>query len=90
MTNCVLNEMPLTNRDDLRQALASWQTSAALNAGDGADVGHPVRAGKRASATAATAAKHSRHHGDDVGVWNISAYRRGMMGGCTPNIEKVK
>jgi arylsulfatase len=21
--------------------------------------------------------------GDDVGMWNISAYHRGMMGGCT-------
>jgi len=24
---------------------------------------------------------------DDVGVWNISAYHRGMMGGRTPNID---
>lgn len=24
---------------------------------------------------------------DDVGIWNISAYHRGMMGGRTPNIE---
>ena len=23
--------------------------------------------------------------GDDVGIWNISAYHRGMMGGRTPN-----
>jgi hypothetical protein len=23
---------------------------------------------------------------DDVGIWNISAYHRGMMGGSTPNI----
>jgi predicted RND superfamily exporter protein len=22
---------------------------------------------------------------DDVGIWNISAYHRGMMGGRTPN-----
>jgi arylsulfatase len=27
--------------------------------------------------------------GDDVGVWNISAYHRGMMGGRTPNIDKL-
>src|SRR5271155_2254083 len=26
---------------------------------------------------------------DDVGVWNISAYHRGMMGGRTPNIERI-
>jgi len=25
---------------------------------------------------------------DDVGVWNISAYHRGMMGGRTPNIDR--
>jgi arylsulfatase A-like enzyme len=27
--------------------------------------------------------------GDDVGVWNISAYHRGMMGGRTPNIDRL-
>lgn len=27
--------------------------------------------------------------GDDVGMWNLSAYRRGMMGGTTPNIDRI-
>jgi len=27
--------------------------------------------------------------GDDVGTWNISAYHRGMMGGTTPNIDRI-
>ena len=27
--------------------------------------------------------------GDDVGMWNISAYHRGMMGGATPNIDRL-
>ncbi len=27
--------------------------------------------------------------GDDVGMWNISAYHRGMMGGQTPNIDRI-
>jgi Sulfatase len=27
--------------------------------------------------------------GDDVGMWNISAYHRGMMGGKTPNIDRI-
>jgi arylsulfatase A-like enzyme len=27
--------------------------------------------------------------GDDIGMWNISAYHRGMMGGCTPNIDEI-
>ena len=27
--------------------------------------------------------------GDDVGMWNVSAYHRGMMGGETPNIDRI-
>jgi arylsulfatase A-like enzyme len=27
--------------------------------------------------------------GDDVGPWNVSAYHRGMMGGSTPNIDRI-
>jgi arylsulfatase len=27
--------------------------------------------------------------GDDVGMWNISAYHDGMMGGSTPNIDRL-
>jgi len=27
--------------------------------------------------------------GDDVGMWNISAYHRGMMAGATPNIDRI-
>jgi arylsulfatase A-like enzyme len=26
---------------------------------------------------------------DDVGSWNLSAYHRGMMGGSTPNIDRI-
>lgn len=27
--------------------------------------------------------------GDDIGVWNISAYHRGMLGSRTPNIDRI-
>src|SRR6266498_127464 len=27
--------------------------------------------------------------GDDIGVWNIGAYSRGMMAGRTPNLDKL-
>jgi arylsulfatase A-like enzyme len=27
--------------------------------------------------------------GDDVGIWNLSTYHRGMMGGSTPNIDRI-
>ncbi|WP_218145550.1 amidohydrolase family protein [Cyclobacterium xiamenense] len=28
--------------------------------------------------------------GDDLGMWNISAFHRGMMGGNIPNIDRVE
>ena len=27
--------------------------------------------------------------GDDIGMWNMGAYHRGMMAGRTPNLEKL-
>src|SRR5471032_247235 len=27
--------------------------------------------------------------GDDIGMWNLSAYHQGMMGGSTPNIDRI-
>ena len=27
--------------------------------------------------------------GDDIGIWNIGAYHRGMMSGRTPNLDKI-
>src|SRR5208337_2750789 len=27
--------------------------------------------------------------GDDIGMWNIGAYSRGMMAGTTPNLDKL-
>jgi len=27
--------------------------------------------------------------GDDIGMWNIGAYHRGMMAGRTPNLYKL-
>ncbi|MET1028406.1 MAG: sulfatase-like hydrolase/transferase, partial [Dongiaceae bacterium] len=27
--------------------------------------------------------------GDDIGIWNIGAYSRGMMSGRTPNLDKI-
>jgi arylsulfatase A-like enzyme len=26
---------------------------------------------------------------DDVGTWNLSSYHRGMMGGSTPNSDRI-
>jgi arylsulfatase A-like enzyme len=27
--------------------------------------------------------------GDDIGTYNVSAYHRGLMGGKTPNIDRI-
>jgi arylsulfatase A-like enzyme len=27
--------------------------------------------------------------GDDIGIWNIGAYHRGLMAGRTPNIDRI-
>ena len=27
--------------------------------------------------------------GDDIGMWNICAYHRGLMSGRTPNLDKL-
>ena len=27
--------------------------------------------------------------GDDIGMWNIGAYHRGMMAGRTPNLDRM-
>src|SRR4249920_3085928 len=27
--------------------------------------------------------------GDDIGMWNIGAYNRGLMAGSTPNLDKL-
>ena len=27
--------------------------------------------------------------GDDIGIWNIGAYSRGMMAGRTPNLDRI-
>ncbi len=46
-------------------------------------------------ATPALAAKSSKMpnilviFGDDIGMWNISAYSHGMMGPKTPNIDRI-
>ena len=50
--------------------------------------------GSRASATTGTGYRQGKGlnivaiMGDDIGIWNIGAYHRGMMAGRTPNLDK--
>jgi arylsulfatase len=51
----------------------------------------PVRTQAQPAAAAAGASKPNIVFimGDDIGMWNIGAYSRGMMAGSTPNLNKM-
>ena len=91
MTNRIFADLPLTNPDGLRRGSAPWHTTwcAAL-------MGATALMSVVLSGPAAAQAQPPQQRpnivvimGDDVGVWNISAYHRGMMGGSTPNIDRI-
>jgi arylsulfatase A-like enzyme len=53
-----------------------------------ADGGNTVRGGwNRQGAGEET--QHRCDHGDDIGMWNIGGYHRGLMAGKTPNLDKL-
>ena len=90
MTSCTLKQIPLADGEGL-QASASWYAKwrAALT---GATALMSVALSEPASAQAPPTQQRPNIvviMGDDVGVWNISAYHRGMMGGSTPNIDRI-
>ena len=69
--------------------------SSALVAAATLTSGALAQAQKAAPSPSATPASSGRKPNiimimaDDVGIWNISAYHRGMMGGSTPNIDRL-
>jgi len=73
-------------RSDLRRAVLA---SAALLL---AVISATARAGEGSTTASAAAAKKPNIvvlWGDDIGVWNVSAYSQGMMGYRTPNIDRI-
>ena len=68
-------------------------TTKLKHAGAWAAVGSVLAAGALMSAQPAQAAETKPNilviMADDIGVWNVSAYHRGMMGGRTPNIDRL-
>jgi hypothetical protein len=91
MNACKLNEMPLSSRDGLRLGLGSWHTrSSALLMGATALMS--INLSEPATAQAQPSQQRPNIvviMADDVGIWNVSAYHRGMMGGSTPNIDRI-
>jgi arylsulfatase A-like enzyme len=76
------------NRRDMLLAGTSFATAGLMTAAQA----RPAKAQR--SAKAQTPASGQRPNivvifADDVGIWNLSAYHRGMMGGRTPNIDRI-
>ncbi len=77
---------------DRRSILLSGVSLLALSA-TGASVAQ-AQPGPAAGTATAPAPKGSQPNivvimGDDIGMWNIGAYHRGMMSGRTPNLDKL-
>src|SRR6185437_76642 len=60
---------------------ASALSSAGLTASAEAQQSASAQAGQRPNIVVIM--------GDDIGIWNIGAYHRGMMAGRTPNLDKL-
>ena len=80
------NSEGLKRRDLLLSGTLMFAASALLSAG--------FATSAEAQQTAATPPTGKQPNilvimADDVGIWNVSAYHRGMMGGRTPNIDRI-
>ena len=89
MSDSSINDISRSNRNVLRQVFVNRH--ATLRA---ALVGTTALMSVALSAPARAQAPQQRPNivmimADDVGIWNISAYHRGMMGGSTPNIDRI-
>jgi arylsulfatase len=68
--------------------------ASALCCADGAEKATLLALADTAAAQAPSAASGKKPNivvimGDDIGMWNIGAYHRGMMAGRTPNLDKL-
>src|SRR5271156_930069 len=76
----------LKRRDLLLSGSSLVAASALLDAG----VASPARAQQPAPAPSTGQRPNIVFiMGDDIGMWNIGAYHRGMMSGTTPNLDKM-
>src|SRR3954470_3639146 len=88
MTDCILVNKPPSIRDSLCESFAGLRSRAALI---GAAALLSLAVGDPAPAQAQPAQRPNIVviMGDDIGIWNIGAYHRGMMAGRTPNLDKI-
>ena len=91
MFECILVDQPPNIRDSLRKSLRGLHTRSCA-----AFIGAATLMSVALSDPAAAQAPPAQQRpnivvvmGDDVGIWNIGAYHRGMMAGRTPNLDKI-
>ena len=92
MSECMLNDRPPSIRDILRKTMRGLHTRSCAALIGAATLMSLSLAGP-ASAQAQPPAQQRPNivviMGDDIGIWNIGAYHRGMMAGRTPNLDKI-
>jgi hypothetical protein len=74
-----------------RDLLLSGSSLVAASALSAVGLTNPAQAQQPATAPATAGQKPNIVviMGDDIGIWNIGAYHRGMMAGRTPNLDKI-
>src|SRR3981081_3669021 len=76
-----------------RDLLLSGSSLVAASALSAIGLTSPAQAQQQPAAPAPAAAVQRPNivviMGDDIGMWNIGAYHRGMMAGRTPNLDKL-
>jgi len=72
-----------------RDLLLSGSSIVAASALSAIGLSSPAEAQQPATAPAGQRPNIVVIMGDDIGIWNIGAYHRGMMAGRTPNLDKL-
>ena len=92
MSDCILVNRPPSIRESLRKTFRGLHTRSCAAVIGMATLMSLSLAGS-ASAQAQPPAQQRPNivviMGDDIGIWNIGAYHRGMMAGRTPNLDKI-
>src|SRR5215203_2309443 len=92
MSHCILVNRPPNIGDSLRKTFRGLHTRSCA-ALVGAAALMSVSLAGPASAQAQQPPQQRPNivviMGDDIGIWNIGAYHRGMMAGRTPNLDKI-
>ena len=72
-----------------RDLLLSGSSLVAASALSAVGLTSPAEAQQPAPATGGQKPNIVVIMGDDIGMWNLGAYHRGMMAGRTPNLDKL-